>query len=358
MSTVKKPNLLVIGNPVLNKSSEAFIEKFIQILHPLANNIHIISGDKPPLFTNSHWYEFHYRNDTFYQKVLGIIYSQIYITLKTIYLSKYYDTIIILPSSMAMPLIISKLLKKRTVIFMAQKIPNYMLLKLFGKLSLHYSDLIIVESMNVVNDLQIYKYKYKVVRGNIFVDTCFFKIDKNINSRQKIVGYIGGLEKRKGIENLISAIETIEKINSDIEFIIGGSGRYIKNVETIKSNHVNFVGLIPQKDLPKYLNSIKLLVLPSYTEGVPNIILEAMACGTPVLATKVGGIVDLIKDKETGFLLEKNSPESIAREILEVIEFQNMDLITKKALDMINKEFSYESAVSRYKNILLKEDLI
>ena len=76
------------------------------------------------------------------------------------------------------------------------------------------------------------------------------------------------------------------------------------------NKNVTLVGWISHDELPSYLNMLKLLVVPSYTEGLPNIVIEAMSCGTPVLATPVGGVPDLIEDGITGFILEDNFPET------------------------------------------------
>ncbi len=100
--------------------------------------------------------------------------------------------------------------------------------------------------------------------------------------------------------------------------MIIGDGDLKSNVNKYLSqngleNNVKLVGWSSHEDLPKYLNSLKLLVIPSYTEGLPNIMLEGMACGTPVLATGVGAIPDIINDEKTGFIMENNSPECIAK---------------------------------------------
>ena len=115
---------------------------------------------------------------------------------------------------------------------------------------------------------------------------------------------------------------------------------------------VKFVGWISHDELPRYLNELKLLVLPSYTEGLPNIMLEAMACGTPVLATLVGAIPDIIKDGETGFIMENNSPECIAQNIIRALNHPNLERIAQNARALVEREFTFEKAVERYEKIV------
>ena len=77
-----------------------------------------------------------------------------------------------------------------------------------------------------------------------------------------------------------------------------------------------------------------------------------MACGTPVLATPVGGVPDVIKDDETGFIIEDNSPECIAENVERALNSPDLDKIVKNARELVEKEFTYEAAVERYREIL------
>ena len=77
-----------------------------------------------------------------------------------------------------------------------------------------------------------------------------------------------------------------------------------------------------------------------------------MGCGTPVLATSTGGAPDLIKDDETGFIMENNSPECIVKNVIRALEHLELEKIVKNARELIEKEFTYEAAVERYRKIL------
>ncbi len=108
---------------------------------------------------------------------------------------------------------------------------------------------------------------------------------------------------------------------------------------------------VPHEELPAVLNSLRLLVIPSFSEGLPNIMLEAMACGTPVLASRVGAIRDTIKDGENGFLIRDNAPISIAEGISRALSKSDIDSVVEKASSMIDQEFSFEKAVAKWRDI-------
>jgi glycosyltransferase involved in cell wall biosynthesis len=92
---------------------------------------------------------------------------------------------------------------------------------------------------------------------------------------------------------------------------------------------------------------LRLLVLPSYTEGLPNIMLEAMACGTPVLATP-----DVIIDGKTGFIMENNSPECIAENVIRALNSPDLERIAEERRQFVEENFSFESTVTRWKEVL------
>jgi glycosyltransferase involved in cell wall biosynthesis len=120
---------------------------------------------------------------------------------------------------------------------------------------------------------------------------------------------------------------------------------------------VDLPGWISHEDLPRYLNPLRLLVLPSYTEGLPNIMLEAMACGTPVLATPVGAIPDIIIDGKTGFIMESNSPECIAENVIRALNSSDLDRIAEAGRRFVEENITFEKVVKNWKRILLRGDV-
>jgi len=232
------------------------------------------------------------------------------------------------------------------------------ILSVMEKTIFSLSDQVIVESPSVINFLDLGKYKQKLVTtGARYVDTELFQIKKELRERKNLVGYIGRLEEGKGVMNFFEAIPLILEKQDNLEFFLGGYGPlYDRIKERLRSNNlsrkVELMGWIPHDKVANYLNELKLLVLPSYSEGLPTIVLEAMACGTPVLATPVGGIPDVIKDGETGFIMENNSPKCFAENIVRVLECPDLDNVTKNARKLIKEKYTYEAAVERYKKSL------
>jgi glycosyltransferase involved in cell wall biosynthesis len=195
-----------------------------------------------------------------------------------------------------------------------------------------------------------------VIAGEHYIDFDRFKIKKEYLSRECIVGYVGRFSEEKGIMHLLHAVSDIVIKKPDIKFLFIGDGSLRDSMEHfILDNNLNDTIILPgwvsHDLLADYLNKMKLLVIPSDTEGLPNVMLEAMACGTPVLATPVGGIPTIIKNGETGFILENNSPHCISSNIIRLLGYKKTVKVIENAHQLIQNEFQLKKRVENFKKI-------
>jgi glycosyltransferase involved in cell wall biosynthesis len=220
---------------------------------------------------------------------------------------------------------------------------------------------IAAETKSVIQYLGLSRFEQKILLlgSLIYVDTNIFNIKTMLKYRKNVVGYIGCLNYGKGILSFIDAIKIVSQCDNNIEFIIVGDGPLFQQVYYFLESEkllqkVKLVKWVSRDEVARYLNKIKLLVLPSYNEGLPGIILEAMACGTPVAATPVGGIPDIIKNGKTGFILENNSPECIANNILDGLHHPHLANIVKNAHMLIENQFTFDKELIKWKKALAK----
>jgi glycosyltransferase involved in cell wall biosynthesis len=224
--------------------------------------------------------------------------------------------------------------------------------------SYYLADKIVLYSPNLVNEWDLGKYRNKIIIAHEhFLNTKTFTVTRPISDRPQLIGYIGRLSEEKGIQNFVLALPQILKNQKNLRVIIGGDGGLKESIKTSLvaeklTDRVDLPGWISHDDLPQYLNQFQLLVLPSYTEGLPNIVLEALSCGTPVLATPVGAISDIIKDGETGFIMRNNSPECIAENIIRALNFPNLGKITENGRWFVEENFTFERTKENWKNLI------
>ena len=216
---------------------------------------------------------------------------------------------------------------------------------------------ILVQSESAVSFLGLGKHRRKIsVVSSRIIDTDDFSIQNDLEKRDHI-GYIGRLGGEKGVLNLVRALPLLAERQEKLSYLIGGDGPLLGQLKhELKTSpaydRVTFTGWIPHSEMADYLNMLKLLVLPSYTEGLPGTALEAMACGTPVLATPVGAVPDFIKDGETGFIMENNSPECIAENIVRALNHPDLEQLARNARALVEREFTCGAAVEKYRKML------
>ena len=167
------------------------------------------------------------------------------------------------------------------------------------------------------------------------VDTKKFKnlnIEKNKN--ELVIGIVKTLTENYGIEYLIRAIKELEN-TLDIEnykkirLLIYGKGELKNKLEALTKelqieDKVIFKGYISNEDVPKALNEMDIFVVPSINESFGVAAVEAMACEIPVIASSVGGLKEVIVDKETGYLVPKKDHKEIAKYLKKLILDKNL----------------------------------
>ena len=376
----KSTRLCIITWPFQTMVGEALLSNFIDILEPLSNELFVITGkfpDRPNKKISIIRIKSDEKKEILLINVITHLSNQLRTTFNLIKISKKVDIVIFYIGTRIylLPILTAKLLGKRTVLVVTglqSKCAEVRGGKLFGMdriifpyifrilehINFHLVDQIAIETENIIQYAGLNKYRKKIsITGAVYVDTDSFKIKKELKNRRNLIGYIGRLSPEKGVLNFAKAIPLILKERSDLEFLIGGNGPLFDEIKNELKNNgsydkVELTGWISHDELPKYLNELKLIVSPSYTEGgVPAVIMEAMACGTVSLVTPVAG-VDIIKDEESGFILEDNSPECIAENVIRALEHPNVDEIISNAHNLVEEKFSYEKEVGQYRDML------
>ncbi|TET11793.1 glycosyltransferase, partial [Candidatus Aerophobetes bacterium] len=115
---------------------------------------------------------------------------------------------------------------------------------------------------------------------------------------------------------------------------------------------VKFIGMVSPEKVYDFLEQAKILILPSLYEGLPNVIVEAMSVGVPVIATRVGGVPDVIKDGETGLLVEPGRVEELAISIKKLIEDDNLRRKMSKNCLEEAKKYSWDHVVERFEDLI------
>ena len=130
--------------------------------------------------------------------------------------------------------------------------------------------------------------------------------------------FIGHILKKKGVFDLLEAFREVVRRQVDPYLILVGHGKDAKllSKEVSKTRireRIHFIGTRKHEEIPGWLSMADVLVLPSYGEGLPNVVVEAMACQRPVIATKVGGIPEAVVDGKSGVLVGSKNPIALTK---------------------------------------------
>jgi glycosyltransferase involved in cell wall biosynthesis len=172
----------------------------------------------------------------------------------------------------------------------------------------------------------------------------------------KNILFVGSLRPVKGVQYLITSMKKIHEELPDARLILVGDGEEREHLEALSiqlglQKYVEFIGKVSHEKVKTFMQQADVFVLPSLSEGFPNVILEAMACGLPIIASPVGGIPDIITNDTNGYLVEVKDTNDMANKILLLL---SDDALRKKISDNnrnLVKKYTWENVILKLEKI-------
>lgn len=185
----------------------------------------------------------------------------------------------------------------------------------------------------------------EVEKFSKFRNTGILHRDYNLPPDTLIVGNIAGLTKQKDLFTFLEAAEIIlQNTQKPVRFVIVGQGPLEQELKSRStqlgiSDQVIFAGF--RNDIPEILPEFDVFMLSSDTEGLPLSIMEAFAAGVPVAATAAGGTGEAVKDEITGMISPVKQPESLAHNVIRLLEEEELrEKVKKNALELVQRKFN------------------
>jgi glycosyltransferase involved in cell wall biosynthesis len=176
------------------------------------------------------------------------------------------------------------------------------------------------------------------------------KLSLGLNAEAPVVGTVGWLLPIKGPIYLLKAMAEVWHTHPDIQLVYVGKGDLEEEVKgeayrTGLSDKVKFLGW--RDDIPEIMQFLDIFVLPSLNEGMGRVLVEAMACGKPIVASNVGGIPDLVKDGHNGFLVGPGDVNGLSLAIKKLIEDEQLRLEMGAKGRAISRNYGVEEMIKK-----------
>lgn len=281
------------------------------------------------------------------------------------------DLLVIHQQHLPLLCIISRLMRIKTVIYIGGKPFDgshkqnqfNRLLQQVGNIGWHicflFSTFIVIPIRELNNYFELQKYSHKILSAPTrMINQQLFRAFCKLSERPDKVAYIGRFSYEKGTDIAIKTFLRVLEMFPQVSFVMIGDGPLMPLVkQTIRKYNcmgkIEITGWLSATELVNNLNHVKLVLVSSRTEGVPSVILESMACGTPVLASNVGGTSCIIKNNFNGFLFDTFDPDSIAAKIVSVLKNEDMlEFVSNNARNFVMANYSEENVQKSWLSIL------
>jgi glycosyltransferase involved in cell wall biosynthesis len=166
-----------------------------------------------------------------------------------------------------------------------------------------------------------------------------------------VVGFVGQIIERKGIPDIVEAIPSVVRAVPRVRFLFAGEGKLSQFLldhtrELGVADHVVCAGFRP--DVVRVMKAIDVLVLASVTEGFGYVLVEAMAAGKPVVATRVSSIPEIVSDHETGLLVDVHRPDKLATALIEILrDPEEAARMGQHGREIVKERFTLERMLDR-----------
>ena len=177
----------------------------------------------------------------------------------------------------------------------------------------------------------------------------------SIPDQHIIIGSVGRLVSVKNYPSLIKGFSLVQKVNPNTHLVLAGDGPERAKLESQAdklnlANNVHFLGR--RDDIPNVMNGFDLFVLPSFSEGLSNTLLEAMSCGIPVIASNVGGNPEIVKPNVSGFLYPSDDANALANILNSLCKAPNdINKLSTLAREHIVNHYSLKAMISNYEDV-------
>jgi glycosyltransferase involved in cell wall biosynthesis len=200
------------------------------------------------------------------------------------------------------------------------------------------------EIRTILVDLGIPAHKIHLPRFGVDTEMFHPANDESRKTGTRVL-FVGSLIPKKGVQDLLAALA--HPSLNDVALDVVGDGFHRSELEGISKRlglveRVQWHGMRPPDDVAEIMRQADILCLPSYTEGKPNVVREAMASGLPVVASRVGGIPEMVKERETALLHEPGNVEELRKCLSELVNNGNL----RRSLGAAGRQLIVESGIT------------
>ena len=176
--------------------------------------------------------------------------------------------------------------------------------------------------------------------------------NRRIPQSKKYILYIGRLDPIKGIDVLLKTAKKFHEMGEKTMFYVAGRGTLKNFIENTKTPNIKFLGSVSEETKRALFCGAEAFFLPSYSEGLPTVLLESFAASTPVVASSVGGVPEVVVHGNTGFTFTPGNYEQAAKYLIDIASDRNLrDKMGGNGNKLIRRYYNWDDIVEKVKKV-------